>query len=146
MRQRLIIGLLALSSIATACASGGSSSSPGTTNTATSTRRNPNLITQAEIAGAAGLENLYDVVERLRPNMLRSRGPAGRLSGASETSAGATASSVKVYLNGSPVGDVTALRSIQASNVKEVKFLSASEATTFFGTGVDSGAIVVTLR
>ena len=78
MSKRLIIGVLALSTAAAACASGGSAGAPAaTTNAATNTtRRNPNLITQAEIT-AAGLENLYDVVERLRPSMLRSRGPAG---------------------------------------------------------------------
>jgi hypothetical protein len=53
---------------------------------------------------------------------------------------------LKAYLNGSPLGDVNSLRSIQATSVKEVKFLNASDATTQFGTNHDSGAILVTSK
>lgn len=145
MRLRHVVSLLAVQAAFVACASGGSSSGATNTGTTTPRRGSASVITEAEIA-STGLESLYDVVERLRPNMMRARGTPGRLAGATDGSAGATAPTIKVYLNGTPIGDLTALRTIQASNVKEVKYLSASEATTFFGTGVDSGAIVVTLK
>ena len=95
---------------------------------------------------ATGLQSVYEVVERLRPNMLRTRGQVGRVSGASATDPGASSSTIKVYLNGSQVGDISALRNIQASSVRRVEYLSASDATTRFGTGVDAGAILVTSK
>jgi hypothetical protein len=108
-------------------------------------RGSSNLITEAEIV-ATGLDNLYEVVERLRPSMLRTRGQVGRISGATEGSAGASSSAIKVYLNGTQIGDTQALRQIQARSVKQVQYLSPSDATTRFGTGVDAGAIVVTSK
>jgi hypothetical protein len=53
---------------------------------------------------------------------------------------------LKAYLNSSPLGDVNTLRSVQAASVKEVQFLNAADATTRFGTGHDSGVILVTSK
>jgi len=147
MRVRLLVGVLILGAVAGACASGGSSG--GTASSATATPAGPrgsaNVITEAEIA-ATGLQTVYEVVERLRPNMLRTRGQMGRLSGAAGTDPGASSSTVKVFLNGTQMGDVSTLRNIQASSVRRVEYLSASDATTRFGTGVDAGAILVTSK
>lgn len=108
-------------------------------------RGNANLITESEIAGA-NLETIYDVIERLRPNMLRTRGQMGRLSGAAGSDPGASSSKIKVFLNGTAIGDVTMLRGIQAASVKQVDFLNSSDATTRFGTGHDAGAILITSK
>ena len=145
MTLRSLVSVLAIGSLA-ACASGGSkppAAAPSTTaaaNASSAPRRgSANLIIQAEIE-ATHLETVYDVVERLRPNWFRTRG------GRSEVSAGAASSMLKAYLNSSPLGDVNTLRSIQASSVKEVQFLNAADATTRFGTGHDSGVILVTSK
>jgi hypothetical protein len=103
------------------------------------------MIPEAEIA-ATGLQTLYEVIERLRPSMLRTRGQVGRLSGATGSEPGASNSGIKVYLNGTGVGDISMLRTIQASSVKQVQYLSSSDATTRFGTGHDAGAILVTSK
>ncbi|MGQ0643561.1 MAG: hypothetical protein ACT4P6_22670 [Gemmatimonadaceae bacterium] len=138
----LIAGLVAG---AAACASGGSSSgaAPGAVTTPSGPRGSANLITEPEIA-ATGLQSIYEVIERLRPNMLRTRGQMGRVTGAAGGDSGAGMSTIKVYQNGSPIGDITMLRNIQASSVKTVQYLSSSDATTRFGTGHDAGAILVT--
>lgn len=145
MTLRLIVSVLAIGTFG-ACASGGSKPAAGTAsttavaNTSTAPKRGSStLIVQSEIE-ATHLETVYDVIERLRPNWFRTRG------GRSEVSAGAASSVLKAYLNGSPLGDVNSLRSIQAASVKEVKFLNAADATTQFGTNHDSGAILVTSK
>lgn len=148
MTLRVIVGVLAIASLG-ACASGGSSKAPAPSSAAaapnTVRRGSANLITQAEIESAQ-LETIYDVIERLRPNMMRTRGQMGRVAGAAEGQSGAGMSTIKVYLNGTGIGDISMLRGIQASSVKQVQFLSASDATTRFGTGNDAGAILVTSK
>ena len=144
MTMGLVVGFLAIVSLG-ACASGGSkpAAAPSTTATASVSsspkRGSSNLITQAEIESTS-LELLYDVIERLRPSMLRARGQTSRLSSGAETS------TIKVYHNGTLMGDLSSLRSIQSSSVKQVEFLSSSDATTRFGTGNAAGAIVITSK
>ncbi|HJU75328.1 MAG TPA: hypothetical protein VJ717_16415 [Gemmatimonadaceae bacterium] len=130
MRVRLITGVFAATIAVTACGSGGSSApgSPAAAQTTAPQRGNSRLITRQEIESVP-LETIYDVIERLRPNMLRSRG-----------------SPIMVYLNTTLLGEVSTLRGIQASSVRQVEFVSASDATTRFGTGVPGGAIVITSR
>jgi hypothetical protein len=147
MSLRPMIGICALALVSGACASGGSSSAPaaGASSSTAVRRGNANLITESEIA-SANLETIFDVIERLRPNMLRTRGQMGRISGATATESGASSSRIKVYHNGTAIGDVTMLRGIQAASVKQVDFLSSSDATTRFGTGHDAGAILITSK
>lgn len=141
MRTRMIAGALVVALVTAGCAS----TSGGTSSGTTQRRGSSTLISESEIANA-NLESIHDVIERLRPNMLRTRGQVGRLSGASEGDAGAQSSRIRVYLNGSGIGDITMLRSIQASTIKEVQYLSATDATTRFGTGHDAGAILLTSK
>ncbi len=109
---------------------------PAQTRTAT-TRRNANLITQDEIATLAGrAETGLEIVEQLRPAMLRPRG--GTTSGAEP---------IASYVDGVKVGDVQGLRSIQFAMIKEIRYYSPTDATQRFGTGHSSGAIeIVTKR
>ena len=148
MILRTVVAVVAIGSLG-ACASGGSkpaAAAPSTTaaaSTSTAPKRgSSNFIPQSEIE-AANLETIYDVIERIRPNMMRTRGQMGRV-GAGGSGAGM--STVKVYLNGTLIGDTSALRGIQASSVKQVEYLNSSDATTRFGTGNDAGAILITSR
>jgi hypothetical protein len=143
--MRIIAGALALGIVAGACASS-SSSAPAASGTASANvprRGNSTLITQEEIE-AVHLETIYDVIERLRPNMLRTHGPPSRINGATPAEAGASSSHINVYLNGTWIRDVSMLRNIQAASVKQVQYLSSSDATTRFGTGHVAGAILIT--
>lgn len=150
MILRTIVAVVAIGSLG-ACASGGSKppaaapSSTAAASTSTAPKRgSSNLITQSEIE-AANLETVYDVIERVRSNMLRTRGQMGRVTGTA-SGGGAGMSTIKVYLNGTLIGDTSALRGIQASSVKQIEYLSSSDATTRFGTGNDAGAILVTSK
>jgi hypothetical protein len=80
--------------------------------------------------------NVYDALRRLRPYWIRPRG---------EPRMGYSAV-VMVYVDRRRVGDVTVLRDMQPADVQEVRFYSASEATTLFGTGNEGGVVLVTLR
>jgi hypothetical protein len=84
--------------------------------------------------------NAYDLISRLRPGFLVSRGQTSINNG---TAASAYAN---VYLDGVAYGDITTLRSIDASNVGEVRFFQAWEAQTKFGTGNTGGVIAITTR
>jgi hypothetical protein len=52
---------------------------------------------------------------------------------------------VAVYFDRQLMGSVGVLRSLNPIDVQEVRFYTASEATTRFGTNNEGGAIVLTL-
>jgi hypothetical protein len=49
-------------------------------------------------------------------------------------------------MGGSHNGEAKSLQQITVASIKEVRYMDAREATTRFGTGHGSGAIIVTLR
>jgi hypothetical protein len=121
---RLLVPSLALALGITGCASagaGGGDSAP---------RGTANRIIFEELEPVQQLD-AFDAVRRLRPMWLRSRGGA----------------SPQVLIDGNrQPGGFDALRSIRSSEIQEMRFMSASDATTRFGTGFDGGAILVTTR
>lgn len=93
-------------------------------------RGRPNHIIREELATMEQLD-MYQAIQRLRPNWLRAR-------------MGQTAQII-VDGNRQP-GGLTVLQQYRVTQVQEARFLSASDATTRFGTGFDGGAIMVTTR
>ena len=77
----------------------------------------------------------YSVVDRLRPQWLRSRGAASLQNPRPEYPV--------VYLDGTRWGPVESLREIHSNSVSEIRFISATQATNRFGTGHMAGAILV---
>ncbi len=100
-----------------------------------------NLITEEEIAFLGGtVQTAYGIVQRLRPAMLRVR--SGNASGGSSGDVGSN--DIAVYLDNQKMGGgVRALEEITLSQIKEIKYLNASDATTLFGTNNTAGAIQV---
>ena len=128
--MRIVLSsILLLTLVLTGCASG---SSPG------GQRRNPNVITTADLRemDAEGL-TAFQTIQRMRPQWLRSRG-VGSFGGGS--------SLPKVLVEEAPFGEVDDLRSMDVSEIDELRFLGAADATTRFGTGYPAGAILVSLR
>ena len=123
-RSRITLTLVVAFGLATAlaaCSSGGGSSGP---------RRDPNLITAEELAEYSTLTAL-DAIRRLRPRWLQSRG---------QTSA-------QVIQDGARLGDPeNALRSMPVSDIEQMRYLSASDATMRYGTNYPGGAIEITSR
>lgn len=74
----------------------------------------------------------YDAVRLLRPQFLRwTRGPQD------------SAHRLQVYVDGVRRGGVEELDGLPASLVLEIRFLSAPEATSFYGMGHPLGALAV---
>ena len=113
LRRSLValVGSFALAS--TGCAAAGEGG------TAESPRANRNVITQEEIA-ASGASNLYDVVQRLRPQWLRA--------GATTSWAGG-GGAVVVYQNNTQLGDVDALRSLTPGFAASIRFMDGTTAS-----------------
>ena len=81
----------------------------------------------------SGENNLFDAIERMRPRWLQVR---------SVTSVrGPTP--IVVYRDNARIGGVDVLHSMRIEGIQEVRFISATDATTRWGTGVGSGVIEV---
>ena len=95
---------------------------------------NPNVLEADEFESSTALD-AYALVQEFRPTWLHSRG----VTSIRDQSAG----QVQVYLNGIAVGDVSKLREIRASDVRELRFLGAAEAQARYGVGHGGGVIEV---
>lgn len=124
----------ALASVFLAVVLAGCASSPGTS----SPGRQRDLITFEEIAGS-NVGTAYEVIEKLRPEYLRSRGSVSPLRSAEPERA-------VVYIDGVRSGGPDALRNIPRESLQEVRYLNGSDATTMYGTGHGGGAIQVRTR
>jgi hypothetical protein len=109
-----------------ACASGGSG---------TQSRRD--VITYEQIQSVS-VSTAMEVIERLRPEYVRGRGRT--------SFDGADATLPVVYVDGVRAGGVEALRTISANDVREIRYVNATDATTRYGTGHTGGVIEVRIR
>jgi hypothetical protein len=115
-----------------ACASGGT----GGPRTASSS----NVITAEELNGVVEL-NTLDAIRRLRPNWLRARAAASpTFVGPGEVQQPA------LRMDGVLSDDLGQLRDLPVRDVQEIRFLSATDATTLYGTGYVNGLIDVRTR
>jgi len=125
--------LCAMALMLVACSGGGT----GTTaqpNTQSRPIRGPaDYISEAEIK-AGSYQNALEVVQNLRPTMLRPR------------TGTPNAQSVMLYLDGVRMNDLSGMSTIPAERIQDIRFINARDATTRWGTGHDSGVILVTTK
>ncbi len=89
-----------------------------------------NVISAEQLANSLD-RDVYDVIRRLRPAWLRPRGNLVALA----------------FVDNTRLGDLEQLRSIAVEIVQEVRYYSATDATTRFGTGYPGGVVqVITKR
>ncbi|HEV8357743.1 MAG TPA: hypothetical protein VGQ17_13405 [Gemmatimonadales bacterium] len=100
-------------------------------------RRDPELISQAEIAAAQDIQTAYDLVKRLRPNWFSIRGPS---------SINLPTAGVVVYVNEVKRGGPDTLRDLPLTGLQEIRHMRGTDASQRFGLGHENGAILVTLR
>ena len=101
--------------------------------------RNRNTITYEEITtSSTGNASAYDLIQRLRPEYFRSRGPSS-LSNTTPVTA-------VVYVDEVRYGEIQSLRALNSAHIREVHYINASDATTRFGTDHVGGAILITTR
>jgi hypothetical protein len=84
--------------------------------------RRTNVITAEELVGHS-FQSAADIVRQLRPTWGRAQ----------------------IYANNAPYGDYSVLTQIAAQNVKEIRWLTISEAQMRWGSGVRE-VILVTMR
>ncbi|MGQ0813272.1 MAG: hypothetical protein ACT4O1_02270 [Gemmatimonadota bacterium] len=132
MRWRYLIGLLLLVFVVAGCA-GGTGARP-----AKSAHPQSNRITAQEVNESARFKSAYEMIQSLRPHWIQTRGP--------RSFANRTAGQVMVYLDGTWLGTVEALRQIVVSHVQDMEHLNAGEATTRYGIDHSGGAILITTR
>jgi hypothetical protein len=127
MRKALLF-MLGVSVLA--CGGGGAGGSAQPTGESRAPRGSANLITEAEIAATA-YQNALEVVTNLRPAMMRPRPGGGP---------------VMFYLDDVKMMDLSNLSTVPANRVREIRYISAQDATTRWGTGHASGVILVTTK
>ena len=93
------------------------------------TDRNPYVITSAELQNIPA-DDVYEAIQQLRPAWLSQR--SGR--------------TPQVFVNGSPRGGLSELRTFRPEIVTELRYIDATDATTRWGTGFMAGVIDVTTR
>ena len=102
--------------VSAGCASSGSQ--PGTVR-----QSSPDVITSVEI-NATAATTAYDLVNRLRPAWLRTGGTGsvagGRISGMQTL----------VYVDGTKMGALDALRTLNATGIRSMQWISAARAAT----------------
>lgn len=122
----------------------------------TAGRHDSNVITSDEIA-AVHVNNAFDAVTILGPSFLRYRGvtslaqdtsctvgASGRASCKPPVAAlGGDTGYARVYLNHQFYGNITSLRGINASEIREIHYYNVQQASNRFGLGNPSGVIEV---
>jgi len=105
--------------------------------TAAKLRRDPDLISQLEIAAAGDAQTAFEIVKRLRPNWLNVRGPS---------SINLPTPDVVIYVNGVRRGGPDTLKDLPITGLNEIRHLRGTEATQRFGLGHENGAILVSFK
>jgi hypothetical protein len=103
-----------------------------------SARQLPDQVSSGEIA-SSGATNAYELIQRLRPNWLRSPN-IGSIGG------GARSQVIVVYLDGQRLGDIDSLRNLSAIGITSMQWLDATKAATVLhevGSDPIAGAIIV---
>jgi len=132
MHRPMLIAIVALG--LAACATGGAATA------GSRARGSGDVLTAEEIAKRPGITNAYDAVHMLRPSFLHSRGQTS-LHDASTT--GDLQPLPTVFVDNQQFGEVASLREIPVTDVQEIRYISASDATTRWGTGYPNGVIQV---
>lgn len=128
LRSFLALGCMAFLAFALAACTG--------TNSSRSTGGDPSVISQSEIQEAGTMSSAYTLVQRLRPQWLRKRGP----------SSVENQGDILVYVDGNRQGPPSTLRNLDVVDIESMEFLSDNEATMRYGSGHDNGVILVHLK
>lgn len=101
--------------------------------------RNRTVISAEEIAlERVSAWTAHDVISRLRPEFLRSRGRSSLRTTVPTTAV--------VYLDEVRYGALDSLRQLSADQIYSIQYINAADATTRFGTDHLGGAILITTK
>jgi hypothetical protein len=90
----------------------------------------------------------YRVVERLRPNWLRSRSNTLAAPNPLDNDLPGAGSAIvpEVFVDGVHFGALDSLHNLASQNVEQLQYLDSRDATTRYGTGYPAGIISVTMK
>jgi len=140
MRTRVAVAVLAAALGWSCSSSGGGGGQAGTvaTSAARPASGGQDRILESEITSrAAEATNALQIVMKLRPQMLRSRGVI------SPNDPNGESTTPKIYVDNVSYGNVESLSNINAAQIKEIRYIKATDATTQWGTGHTGGVILV---
>ena len=128
---------LVLALAVSACASsGGTSSGEAEQTDARAARGNSTLIVRAELEELGG-RSLWDAVQLLRGRWLQPQRNSSFVSGPAYA---------RVVVDGIVRGDLGELRGFDVDDIETMRYVSAPDATTKYGTGYLGGVIEVSTR
>ena len=125
--------MCAMALMLVACGGGGAGTTAQPDTQPRPTRGPADMISEAEI-NASAYQNALEVVQGLRPTMLRPRGTSS------------SQYQVVAYMDDVKLIDLNGLSTIPSERVKEIRYINARDATTRWGTGHGSGVILVTTK
>jgi hypothetical protein len=97
-------------------------------------RGSSDILTREEISTSSA-STAYEVLQQLRPRFLRSRGVTSIQN--------PVPAYPVVYMNDIHHGDLDTLRTIRVDEIDEIRYISAADATTRWGTGHGGGVIQI---
>jgi hypothetical protein len=97
------------------------------------------VLTAEEISRTSAL-TAHEAIQILRPAFLRAQGPKAVLANPRSTIY------PSVYLNGVYHGELETLKTMYVSDIQDIRYIEAKQATIMFGTGHVAGIIMVTTR
>lgn len=127
--RALTLLVVAVLTLAAACARGTSQGSSGGSRSV--------VLTQEELA-ATNSSNLYEAIQKRRPDWLTSRGPV--------SATDPTPAVASVFMNGTLLGKAEYLRDMAVLDVTEVRYWDAGRASARFGMGHPRGVIEIVRR
>lgn len=130
------LAALALGLALAAC--GGATRQAGETSDAKAAPRHSRTSIGADELVATNAGTALEAVERLRPEFLRPRGSSSLSTGAPDVPV--------VFLDGLRAGGFETLRTLRPTEVELIRFVSAADATTRYGTGYPGGIIEVVTK
>lgn len=134
-RLASLVLVFVLALVVSTCASSVGASSGGGGSTA-GPRGSSTLIVRAQLAELAG-QSAYDAIETLNRRWIAPRRGVSLASGQAYA---------RVIVDGAARGELSELRRMSTDNIETMRYLSAPDATTRYGTGFPGGAIEVTTR
>lgn len=106
--------------------------------TAAAPQRSADVITAAELSDPAlGDADALSIIKRLRPQFLASRGT---------TSANTAGAQLHVTINGGPFLSASALTTIHANEILDIRYLNASAAAQQYGSMSAASPVIVIRR
>lgn len=133
---RLLAIVLTAAAVSCSSNSSGSRTESGPAPASSAASRSSDVITAEELSAASVQSgDALEAVRRLRPRFLSSRGKGSiRI---------ANAGAVHVSIDGGPLLTANYLARVRATDVAEIRYLNAADATTRFGTNAGSGGVLL---